>query len=219
MSGWDTPIRYIARSLHTHMETFVKRLLLNEEVDLPVRRQHPVHDNAMYDIIIFVDACITGLGAYVVDNRSLRAVCLRQRWHGLIQDSATSEPTAVCRVLAWVKLQPFFMDLLARKQQLRCAVVTDHIAIVTGQRRWRSSNGGFSAAWTLNSAFMQSHQDGMTTDFFYVEGEKNIADGPSRDPTNREDLSVTNANILIPSLQQFWHPYGAEHEERPLWQV
>ena len=215
MSGWDTPIPYVAKSLHAQTRIFVERLLKNEAVEMPAPRQPPGHDNARYDIIIFSDACITGLGAYVVLGQS--AVCLRQRWHGLIHHSATSEPTAVCRVLSWIKKQPFFINC-SEKKHPRCAVVTDHIALVTGQRRWRSNNGGFSAAWALNSAFLQS-QDGMSTDFFYVEGEHNIADGPSRDPTNREDLSVTDAKILIPSLKQFWHPYGVEHEQRPVWQV
>jgi hypothetical protein len=125
--------------------------------------------------------------------------CLRQRWPGYIRHSAWAEPLAVTRVLQWLRR--------ANKGPLRVAVVTDHAALESGQRRWFSGNGGFSHSHHLNEAYKTAYADGWEVEFFHINGEENPADGPSRDVLASRQLDVVNADVQLPSLRKLRHSH------------
>ena len=82
-------------------------------------------------------------------------------------------PIAAKEILHWLRYE---MGCLGR-----IAVVTDHIAMVTAQRRPISGNGGFSLAYHLNNFFIAYGRDGsLHGDVFHVEGKSNPTDSLSR---------------------------------------
>ena len=118
--------------------------------------------------------------------------------HNYIYQSV-NEHQAVRRALRWAKEQV--------GGAARIAVVTDHMAIVTAQRRWYSSHGGFATGFHLNGCFEEAYS-GCSTEFFYVHGELNIADAPSRQTGLDAGLRVRAANVNFPTLHHFSHPYS-----------
>ena len=101
----------------------------------------------------------------------------------------------------------------------RIALVTDHIAMCTGQQRPISANGGFSLAYHLNHFFQGLYAFSPDAAVFYVEGPKNIADAPSR-ATRLQSPQLTKEifDMAFPSLARFHHPY-LQPRERPWWCV
>jgi hypothetical protein len=84
--GWDTPVAYVAGSLLQHLAPLVDRVVANQPVHLPRMRLAP--DTGSYDVIIIVDACANGWGAYVAEGDIVH--CLRQRWQGHIKERGQS---------------------------------------------------------------------------------------------------------------------------------
>lgn len=208
-TGWDLPLDYVAPSLIRNLRTVVDTLLRNQPVPLPSKTTRPSVNAADYDLIIYIDASKNGWGALVTYTpaNQLRpiTICVRQRWAMAINASTTAEPRAVVRLYDWLRSR---LATQAPGRPLRAALITDHAAMNTGQRRWHSHHGGFSANFDLNSAFRAINSSWIETEVFGIEGELNPADGPSRDPSNSDAMQVTQTSLLATeSLDEFWHPY------------
>ena len=90
--------------------------------------------------------------------------------------SAHAEPKAATEVLRYLKQRN------AITATSHVAIITDHRAMVSGQRQYRSGYKGFSTSGPLNEFFSELYDNTLTRrDVFYVEGELNPADGPSRE--------------------------------------
>jgi len=170
----------------------------NEAVALPVLRR-PELDVAAYDVAIEVDASLTAWGAVVLFPRTGRMVRLQQRWTAPISHSAHAEPRAALCAMQWARSQPGYANA-------RVALITDHVAIATGQKRWYSANGGFSTSYFLNECFKELYEHGGG-EVFHVDGERNEADQLSRDPHASTVLSVTPVNVAFRSLASVRHPH------------
>ena len=100
------------------------------------------------------------------------------------------------------------------------AVVTDHQAMATAQRRHSSGFGGFSSAFGLNEFFLrfQAMAPHLRRDVFFVAGVRNPADGPSRANRIRDGLSAVEVATQLPALATCWHPHLLpERRERWMW--
>ncbi|MDP3759317.1 MAG: hypothetical protein Q8R01_02220, partial [Ramlibacter sp.] len=204
--GWDGPLRFVSPAVRAEIDGLVALLLRNTPVPLPVLRP-PTYNNDDYDFVIVVDASATGWGAVVQRTADHSVLQLRQTWPAQLQHSATAEPRAVSRVFGWLR-EALGVGISAATAA-RIAVVTDHDAMARGQRRWCSGFGGFSLAHALNEAFRAMHGPHLETEVFYVPGECNIADGPSRDPTPATAIDVRSVALVFPSLAGCHHPYAA----------
>ena len=205
--AWDDPYPVTPQAVNT-VGAIVGPILANIPVR-PTATPLPCVANVNYDILIVVDASKTGFGAYVQVGD--RLFVLRSGWRNLIQHSAWAEPLAAREVLAWVR------NSLGAKG--RTAIVTDHIAMALGQRRPLSGNAGFSKAYHLNAFFADLYATGDECQVFFVEGEKNPADGPSRSCRIKDAMTVTEiADSFISPLSTFWHPY-ADLPQRRWWNV
>ena len=93
------------------------------------------------------------------------------------------------------------------------ALVTDHIAITTGQRRWWSGHGGFSTSHYLNDAYNEMHNYAQA---FYVEGHLNVSDADSRSPeaAAAKQIECSEIDMVWPSLSTFLHPYATRTDVR-----
>ena len=68
------------------------------------------------------------------------------------------------------------------------------------QEKWFSRTGGFSSAFHLNEVYRVPRESGLECIFFYVQGECNIADVPSRssqigDPLSWKGLQRGNSPV------------------------
>ena len=200
---WDTPFPLSATQLSA-LGGMIGSILQHKPI-VPSYPE-PFHEpsQARFDAIIIVDASATGFGGYVYVT-GLKQIFLFQRgWHHVMQHSAWAEPKAATLIVRHLRsLFPYLRSL---------AVVSDHRALATGQRRPLSGNGGFSSAFPLNDFFATLYGDGGDHHVFYVEGECNVADTPSRttvigDTAWRFELAPPG--FVFPSLSAFSHPYAA----------
>ncbi|CUF10151.1 TATE DNA transposon, putative [Bodo saltans] len=211
--GYDTPMTHLDNRIRNMLQSYVQRIVTLDETGspLPVEPSEPSCSDTDYDVIINSDSCEGGWAAYVRHGEHL--TLLRQRWRPHSRTrfdlSTVSEPVALTRALTWVQTQPWY------HKGLRIACITDHAAIVSGQERWWSSNGGFSANPYLNTCYLTMHQTGAAA--FFIPGEDNPADGPSRSPTlgNGDQLHATSAHgqaSPAPPLALLEHPFINRHE-------
>jgi len=206
---WDEPVRLAPTAL-ADMAQAVGLLTANSAVPLrPLLAPGTCNDD--YDTIVIVDASCAGWGAYVsIHGRVTR---LRAGWRTETAHSAHSEPMAAIAALQWAR---------RHGGTGHTAVVSDHRALALAQRRWWSGYGGFSAAHRLNDFFSELYGTGpldvLRLDVFFVEGTKNIADGPSRSVAVGAPLEVLPADIDFPNIAAFEHPYRAGNPRMP-WQV
>jgi hypothetical protein len=195
-TGWDGPCTVTSEAVDAELTRLARALIANQPVPLPLLRA-PSFDCRDYDACMVVDASLSGWGAYVRFSRSGEIVQLRQRWDAHMGHSAHSEPRAATRCVQWIRQQ---------HPGARIALVTDHAAIASGQRRWYSGNGGFSSSYLLNELFRVLYGGGGG-EVFFVDGVLNPADGPSRDVSATFALTVTPTRIIFPDLQAFHHPH------------
>ena len=87
------------------------------------------------------------------------------------------------------------------------AIVTDHAAMVLGQRRWKTATGGYGWGSALNDLFFSV----PTAQFFFVQGSLNPADGPSRSTEQGDEF--VEVDFLFPQLETFEHPYLQEESK------
>ena len=205
--GWSEKIKFINENRLSQLNEISNKLLENKEVKIfPLIR--PSLNNNDYFALVICDASASGWGAYIFFPSLNSSFCLKKLWSNkfsLMKHSAAAEPRALNCCISFVK--DFFKKQNDCNNNKRIAVVTDHAAVVYGQRQWFSFYGGFSLSFFLNSLFLNSYSDGFATEFFYVAGELNPADGPSRDPSNSLSLSVSPSSFCFPSLSLFYHPF------------
>ena len=209
-TGWDQPLGYVAPSLLHNLRGLVTVLLINHPVPLPVMSPRPSVEASAYDLVIYIDACQFGWGALVTFTPPGRlnpiTICVRQGWSMSIKASACAEPRAVRRLYEWIHTN--LTQHVATTAPIRAALISDHSALPTGQRRWHSHHGGFSSSFDLNDAFRAINTDWIQSEIFAVAGEENPADGPSRDPTNGPSIQATETSLLATeSFADLWHPY------------
>jgi hypothetical protein len=195
-TGWDSPCAVASEAVDAELRRLADVLIANRPVPLP-RLRAPSVAIADYDACAIVDASNSGWGAYVRFTRDHETVMLRQRWAARMEHSAHAEPRAATLCVEWIR---------RRHPGARIALVSDHAAIAHGQRRWYSGNGGFSSSYRLNELFRVLYAAGGG-EVFFVDGDLNPADGPSRDPTAPFALTATHANVVIPDLRAFHHPH------------
>lgn len=196
---WDQPLPFLEPSLQSHLMALADVLIANRPVPITAQAKTP-HDET-YDTIVYIDASQNAWAAIVVDNvnspRSTTSL-LQQRWRDTLRFSAWAEPRAVHRCLRHLSLR--------EKPPRRIAVVTDHIAIVSGQSRWTSRFAGFSASWFLNSAYKAAAAFDRV-EFFYIKGAENPADAASREVSAGFDLIEKRIDPLaLPALATLYHP-------------
>lgn len=195
---WDEPGFMTPRVLPL-LTQVVDELLVNRMV-VPLRVFAPLESLNDYDAVIVVDACLRGFGAWI--RVGDRAVSISSGWGAAIPASAHAEPLAAARALVHLG------TMVPRVEALSVALVTDHQAMVSGQRRWWNGFGGFSPNPFLNNFFALLY--GGTTrqrDVFFVEGEINPTDGLSRSVRIGDRLSVA-------VLQDVQFPEALEHPYR-----
>ena len=196
--GWDTACVIDSEAVHVSVERLTDRLLQNAPVPLP-RLHRPEQNLDAYDAAIEVDASCTAWGACVRFARTGEVWQLQQRWTTPVSHSAHAEPRAAQLALRWTRGH-------AGYENARIALITDHVAIATGQRRWYSNNGGFSTSFHLNEVFRELYDHGGG-EVFHVEGVRNEADQLSRDPYASTTLRATRAKVSFKELGSLRHPY------------
>ena len=198
--GWEEPVEFVHESVITDARSVTDILVANVPSPLKVRIP-PSFENEQYEAVGIVDASGCGWASYV--NLHGKAYELTEGWQEEDESfagfSASSEPQAVLRTLAWI-----FPRISANG---RIAIVTDHSAIVWAQNKWESDFGGVGRGWHLNSLYrFQAHR---MVDYFYVHGDRNIVDGPSRSVVRGQKLRWIEKSLQFPRLSEFSHPYLA----------
>lgn len=194
---WDAPLQ-LQETVRADMTWAVGLLVRNRPATIS-KLCPPGRGNHDYDVMIFVDASMAGWAALVQTRRG--TFWISAGWKRAMQHSAHAEPMAAKEALRWAK----------RNGSTHIAVVTDHRALATGQRRWWSGFVGFSAAFPLNEFYLEFYGDidlaKHRRDVYYVVGEGNIADGRSRSVNVGDDFRVERTKTLFPSVTQYEHPF------------
>jgi hypothetical protein len=196
-TGWDGPCHITSAAVNDEIERLARAITANRPVSL-APLQPPSFDVASYGACVIVDASVSGMGAFVYFPDTQRAYVLRQRWTARLAHSAHAEPRAALIALRWAR---------ARVPGSCVAIVTDHAAIATGQRRWYSRNGGFSSSFHLNELYRALYGEGGG-EVFFVDGDRNPADGPSRDTTAPLSMAAEEIEFVMPNLREFSHPHA-----------
>jgi hypothetical protein len=202
---WDEPVQ-LEQTVMNDIAQAVGWLTNNEPV--PLRELLPPgKSNRDYDVVVHVDASGNGWAAYVWFKATGKIYLVKAGWYDVMHHSAHAEPKAAKLTLRWVRS-------VAKENNWPCdniAVITDHKALVTGQRQWYSGYRGFSSAYPLNDYFLELYGTDDTSlarrDVFHVDGTDNIADAESRNVSLRQPLSATLANVLFPDVSHYYHPF------------
>ena len=198
VTHWDDVVPYLSPSLLGSIEFITASLLLNHPTQAPVIRR-PSSSADDYEATVIVDASQHGLGAFVrLGNRVYR---MRHRWPTILPHSSMAEPLAATWVIDHLRCK----KLLSMSGDI--AIVTDHSAMVLGQRRWRTGTGGYGWGQALNDMFRAT----PTAQFFFVQGTMNPADGPSR--TTELGDECLEVEFSFPQLSNFEHPYLREDQK------
>jgi hypothetical protein len=207
-AGWDDVCAVTSNAVREQLTSMANEILQNPILPLPII-EPPSRSIDDYDAAIEVDASGSAWGAIVRMNTSGEVFTLQQRWSVSMLHSARAEPTAALRAVHWTRQQ------LGGTASI--ALVTDHNAMASGQRRWNSGFGGFSSTgFHLNEFYRELYANGGG-EVFYVEGEHNRADGLSRDPTAPFHLKAQRAQLSFRDLGLVAHPF--ETLPRRLYQV
>lgn len=200
---WDDELRPTPTQVST-IGLAIGRILHNDWVDIT----EPTLPPTDYDMMMIIDACATGWGGYARLG-SGEVFEIRSGWkNGPVQHSTQSETRAICE----------FYEFATKKQWLKkndsIAIVTDHEAVTIKQRRSWKATGGFSSAYFLNEVFRRADDLKINVQFYYVHGELNPADGPSRSTAlGDETKAKRRTDITLPDLQQFVHPYATREPQ------
>ena len=203
--SWDEKIT-ITTSIINTLQPLVGPLIQNTPV-VPSSPKLPTVNARDYDIVIIVDAYLEGWGGYVWVNGNIFRV--KAGWAQDIKHSAWAEPIAASKILKWAR-EKYYQEHPDRSYRPSVALVTDHEAMPTRQRRPISARGGFSPAYFLNKFYLDLYgEDGKGEgQVFFVQGVKNIADQVSREPKIGEGLSYeVITDRALPALDQFHHPF------------
>jgi hypothetical protein len=182
LDGWDKALEFVSPTIIRDLRPLVELLLKNHAV-IPtfIEQAFSIEDA---DIVILTDASGDGFGGYIFERQGAHLHVVQQRWPQVrdFGSSTVAEPSAAASMLRIAKLLP-----AAQGPAKKIAVITDHQAIVTGQRRTWSNSGGFcSGNFFLNSLYLEAYGASNSPDnahdvqFFFVPGEANVADPLSR---------------------------------------
>jgi hypothetical protein len=197
-TSWDDACTVTSPAARATLEWMASTLIANKPVPLPVLTP-PGATVQDYQIAIEVDASGSAWGARVLFTDSGRMVTLQQRWSTRVSHSAHAEPRAAALAVRWARSQPGYGNA-------KVALITDHGALATGQRRWYSSFSGFSTSYHLNNFFSTLYDNGGG-EVFHVDGERNEADQLSRDPSAGYTLTVREGSTTFRELATVKHPF------------
>lgn len=194
---WDAPLHYLDDRIINKLHDLANIILPNKPVQI-IRPEPPGTKDTDYDAVLIIDACANAWAAKLRIVKTGKTYQILKAFHVTHGYSAHAEPLAVTEALRYIKQA--FPDLK------RIALVTDHVAIPNGQRRWWSRYGGFSTAYHLNEAFKEMYN---YAEAFHVEGINNIADSDSRsiEAAKAKDIVCNEIDIVWPPLETFSHPY------------
>ena len=189
---YDDVVPFLSPSFRAALRRFSDVCLANVPVAIgPVTPPSMQHEG--YDATVLVDACSTGVGAYI--KIGAKVYEFQRRWARALEHSATAEPAGISAVM---DVLPSLLGASVTKP--RIAFVTDHQAITMGQERWYAQTGGYGFGVELNNMFQRT--EGCT--FFFVPGECNLADGISR---STGSWCKEVGGFRFPSLENYSHPY------------
>ena len=199
-SGWEEPMGFVGESVRGDILRVAALLRRNEprEIHELIR---PGARHGEYDATIFVDACRTGWGALILFADE--TVELREGWSTSIPSSAFAEPYGAARAVK------FAMSRL--QAGAKVALVTDHTPICIAQRKWYSAWGGVGRGTALNQMFQGLAPYDVAV--WYIAGEKNPADTASRATTIGMPMSIRRVNLILPPLEECYHPYREKRRE------
>jgi len=210
---WDEQVHLTSEPAIDQLREIIRILLRNDFVKLPVLTP-PSTELTDYSAVAIVDASASQWGAYVYfpardENDQSTIWKLQRQWDAALRHSAHAEPCGAYELLRWIHEQ-------GRSE--RIAIITDHAALALGQRRWWSNYNGFGRSFYINRFYQELYRLSPGAEIFQVPGEKNIADGPSRDPYATRTLSAQlETKLTFPSLTTFTHPFATHALEE--WQV
>jgi hypothetical protein len=197
-TSWDEKCAVTSPAARAALEWMASTLIANKPVPLPVLSP-PGSRIQDYRIAIEVDASCNAWGARVLFTDSGRMVTLQQRWPTRVSHSAHAEPRAAEYAVRWARSQPGYGNA-------KVALITDHVALATGQRRWYSNFSGFSTSYHLNN-FFRTFYAGGGGEVYHVDGERNEADQLSRDPSASYSLVVREGCTTFRELSTVRHPF------------
>lgn len=195
---WDEPLQYIDERVLVKLHELANQIMPNNPFEI-IKPKPPGTTDQDYDAVIIIDACANAWAAKIRIVKTGKTYLILKAFHIAHIHSAHAEPLAVTEALRFVKQT--FPELKS------VALVTDHVAIPNGQRRWWSGYGGFSTSFYLNEAFREMHSFAQA---FHVKGELNITDSDSRSEqaARAKEITWTEIEITWPPLQSFKHPYA-----------
>lgn len=193
---WDEPME-IETSLMENIDRLAEILLENNPVKIEPIKPPPTEAEE-YDAIAIFDACQVAWAGRVHICNDKKTLRVMKAFASPLKHSAHAEPTAAKELPQWMKEQ--FPNVT------RVALVTDHIALAKGQRRWWSGNGGFSTAYPINEAFRIING---FAEVFHVKGTDNPCDADSRstEAAKSKDINVSEIQEVFPDLRNYEHPY------------
>jgi hypothetical protein len=195
---WDTLVTLTKEEIASIRETMNKITQKQHKHKVEAFPAIKPEEEEAYDFVALVDASASGWGA-IVKCKNGEIWFFRQGFHKLFLHSAWSEPLGATEMLRTIK-EKFGMGHIA--------VVSDHHALTGAQRRPISGNAGFSAAFYLNSFYECLYEFDPNAHIFYVEGEQNPADDPSRSSDLHDPLLMEKCAInTFPPLNSFENPY------------
>ena len=171
----------------------------------------PAETPAHYDCVAVIDAYAGGWAATVrlPDNSTWD---IKAGWRNRIPRSAHAEPKAATELIAW-------LELVGIPKNARVAIITDHIALVSAQRKYDSNYRGFSAAYFLNAFYEKAYDTFANVDLFHVPGLDNPVDKASREVLVGDPLSVRPSHYVFQSLLEHYNPCRSLATRRQWWQV
>ena len=218
---WDSPA-FLSPSLVPHFERVIQRITANSPAPVLTLLPPPANSrDEAYDAIIFVDACAHGFGAWIryKQGDAIFHKAVSAGWSAPINASAHSEPLGACRALMYLFDVLGVSDNAPLAKGYAIAVVSDHVALVSGQRRSWSNYGGFSTSNYLNTFYCALYSDNAPRrDVFYIPGPSNPVDGLSRSVNLRDKLVSKDLTCVFPSLDGLEHPY-CERPKRKWFEV
>ena len=212
---WDSPVA-ISPTMVNQFAPVVHILLENKTVR-PYVFPRPSQDASDYDAVVIVDASATGFGGYALvpsrdkhGNPMNRVLRFSHGFSTHVRHSAWAEPFGAKMILQLIRKEYGAKNV---------AVVTDHSAMPLRQQRPLSGHGAFSPSFYLNQFFCELYTHGGGQVFF-VPGERNIGDAPSRETWINQKWSIHDVTETqnFPSLAEFHHPY-LRTDERRWWNV
>ena len=195
--NWDEEATVMTETMSNRIRELAQVLLKNDPV-LIRQLSKPSSKTDDYDAVVVFDACQNAWAARVFIKDSAEVLRVMRAFASPLKHSAHAEPTAAKDICAWLKKD--------YPQLKNIALVTDHLALASGQRRWWSGNGGFSTAFPLNEAFREINNYAQV---FHVEGLSNVCDEDSRSAlaARSKTLRVEAVREVFPELSAFKHPF------------